>query len=48
VDRIDVGEGKPGPITLRIQREYLGIARGKIADRHGWLTQVPEHVVAGR
>jgi branched-chain amino acid aminotransferase len=48
VDRIDVGEGRPGPITQRIQREYLGIARGKIPDRHGWLTMVPEPVAAAR
>lgn len=48
VDRINVGEGRPGPITQRIQREYLGIAHGQIADRHGWLTQVPEPVAAAR
>lgn len=48
VDRIDVGTGKPGPITMKIQREYLGIAKGKIADRHGWLTPVPEPAVAVR
>lgn len=48
VDKIPVGEGKPGPITQRIQREYLGIAKGKIPDRHGWLTPVPEPAVAVR
>jgi branched-chain amino acid aminotransferase len=48
VDRIEVGTGKPGPITQRIQREYLGIAKGKIADRHGWLTPVPEPAIAAR
>jgi len=48
VDRIDVGEGKPGPITQRIQREYMGIAHGTIPDRHGWLTMVPEAVTSGR
>ena len=48
VDKIPVGEGKPGPITQRIQREYLGIAKGKIPDRHGWLTAVPEAAVAVR
>jgi branched-chain amino acid aminotransferase len=48
VDRIDVGAGKPGPVTLRIQKEFLGIAKGKIPDRHGWLTPVPEPAVAGR
>lgn len=41
IDRIPVGAGKPGPITKGIQREYMGIAKGEIADRHGWLTPVP-------
>lgn len=48
VDRIEVGSGKPGPITQRIQREYLGIAHGTIPDRHGWLTALPEPAVAVR
>ena len=48
VDRIPVGAGKRGPITFEIQREYLGIAKGLVADRHGWLTMVPEPVTAGR
>ena len=48
VDRIAVGDGKPGPLTQRIQREYLGIAKGTIADRHGWLTSVAEPAVAAR
>ncbi|HEY8175006.1 MAG TPA: branched-chain amino acid transaminase [Gemmatimonadaceae bacterium] len=48
VDRIDVGDGRPGPITQRVQREYLGIVHGKIPDRHGWLTPVPEPVGATR
>jgi branched-chain amino acid aminotransferase len=47
VDRIPVGSGKRGPVTREIQREYLGIARGQLADRHGWLTMVPEPVAAG-
>jgi len=41
VDRIPVGTGKPGPLTLSIQREYMGIATGAIEDRYGWLTPVP-------
>lgn len=48
VDRIPVGEGKPGPITRAIQREYLGIARGEIPDRHGWLTMVGEPAAVGK
>jgi len=41
VDRIPVGTGKPGALTLSIQREYMGIATGAIEDRYGWLTPVP-------
>jgi branched-chain amino acid aminotransferase len=48
VDRIQIGSGKPGSITRAIQEEFLGIARGEIADRHGWLTQVMEAVGASR
>lgn len=47
VDRIPVGEGKRGPITRAIQKEFMGIAHGEVADRHGWLTMVPELVAAG-
>lgn len=48
VDRITVGEGKPGPVTKAIQAEYLGIVSGTRPDRHGWLTMVPESVGAAR
>jgi branched-chain amino acid aminotransferase len=48
VDRIPVGSGRPGEITKAIQKEYLGIARVTIPDRHGWLTMVPEPAVVGR
>jgi branched-chain amino acid aminotransferase len=41
VDRISVGTGKPGPLTLAIQKEYMGIATGTLEDRYGWLTPVP-------
>jgi branched-chain amino acid aminotransferase len=41
VDRIQVGKGKRGPITEKIQKEFFGIVEGKIADRHQWLTPVP-------
>ena len=47
VDRIPVGAGKPGPITRAIQDQYLGIATGRIRDRHGWLTPVPIAVESG-
>ena len=48
VDRIQVGEGKPGPVTLGIQKRFMSIATGEIPDPYGWLTPVPEPVAAGR
>lgn len=40
IDRLPVGEGKPGPITKAVQKEFFGITSGEIPDRHGWLTYV--------
>ena len=40
VDRIQIGTGEPGPITLAIQDRYLGIATGRYPDQWGWLTAV--------
>jgi branched-chain amino acid aminotransferase len=48
VDRVPVGDGKPGPMTRRIQAEYMGLVKGRIDDRHGWLTPVPVAAAAGR
>ncbi len=46
IDRISVGEGVPGPITKRLTADFLGLTRGTIPDRHGWLTPVPAAVGA--
>jgi branched-chain amino acid aminotransferase len=46
VDRVAVGTGKPGPITRAIQKEFMAVAKGQIADRHGWLTKLPQPAVA--
>jgi len=48
VDRLPVGSGEPGPVTRALQSEFLGIAKGRLSDRHGWLTPVPVPAVAGR
>lgn len=40
VDRIPVGEGKPGPITTAIRKAFLDIVIGAVPDRHGWLEPV--------
>jgi branched-chain amino acid aminotransferase len=38
VDRIPVGAGVPGPITLDLQRRYLDAVHGRDDDPRGWLT----------
>ena len=48
VDRIPVGKGKPGPITLKLQERYLSIAEGRAEDTYGWLTLCNQPVAAGR
>jgi len=40
VDRIEVGAGKAGPITLAIQKRFLETVRGETDDPHGYLTYV--------
>jgi branched-chain amino acid aminotransferase len=46
VDRIVVGDGKPGPITRKLAQEFFGIVNGTLPDRFNWLTtvNVPEPV----
>ncbi|HJZ66629.1 MAG TPA: aminotransferase class IV, partial [Blastocatellia bacterium] len=41
VDKIAVGEGKTGPITRALHKEFFDIVEGRVPDRHGWFTQVP-------
>ncbi len=40
IDRIAVGDGRPGPVTQRLQQSFFEILSGECADRHGWLTAV--------
>ena len=42
VDRIEVGGGVAGPITLRLQRAFLETVKGIAEDGHGWLTLVED------
>ncbi len=36
IDRIPVGEGKPGPVTKELQKAFFNIVRGG-NDKYGWL-----------
>ncbi len=40
VDHIPVGEGKPGPITLSLQKAFFEVVDGKRPDKYGWLTHL--------
>jgi branched-chain amino acid aminotransferase len=40
IDRIVIGDGKPGEITKKIADEFYGIVNGLKPDRFGWLTPV--------
>ncbi len=40
VDRIEVGSGRAGPVTLKLQRRFMDIVHGRIEDARGWLTPV--------
>jgi len=40
IDRIQVGDGKPGEITKKLADEFFGIANGLKPDKFGWLTPV--------
>lgn len=47
VDKIPVGQGKAGPVTLDIQRRFMDVVHGRTADTRGWLTPVrPARVTA--
>ena len=50
IDRVKIGEGRRGPITERIQREYFAYIKGEVPDRFGWLTSVypAEHPKSNR
>lgn len=46
IDRIQVGSGRRGPITEKLQKAFFELVEGKAADKYGWLTPVPESVPA--
>jgi branched-chain amino acid aminotransferase len=49
IDKITIGNGKRGPITERLQKEFFAYIGGDIPDRYGWLTPIySETEVAAR
>ncbi|MBI3982946.1 MAG: branched-chain amino acid transaminase [Gemmatimonadetes bacterium] len=48
VDKIHVGDGRPGSITRRIQSRFMDIVHGRGPDKHRWLTHVPQPAAVAR
>ncbi|MGE5232670.1 MAG: branched-chain amino acid transaminase [Acidobacteriota bacterium] len=46
VDRVQIGDGCPGPITRRLMTEFTAIVRGDVPDRHGWFSPVARQEAA--
>jgi len=40
VDRLEVGDGKRGPITKALQQAFFGLFTGATPDPQGWLQPV--------
>jgi branched-chain amino acid aminotransferase len=40
VDGLQVGDGRRGPVTTRLQRAFFATVRGEREDTHDWLTMV--------
>jgi len=40
VDRIPIGDGKTGPVTLALQKEFMATVKAENDDPHGYLTHV--------
>lgn len=43
IDNIEIGSGKRGPITKKLQGAFFDIVSARVEDKYGWLTLVPEY-----
>jgi branched-chain amino acid aminotransferase len=46
VDRIQIGAGRRGPITKKLQDAFFGLFNGSTADSDGWLEGLDAPAVA--
>lgn len=46
VDKIQIGEGRRGPVTTALQQAFFDYLNGVVPDRHNWLTYVDMPVAA--
>jgi len=40
IDKIQIGQGRRGPVTEALQRAFFDVISGEVPDTHGWLTYV--------
>jgi branched-chain amino acid aminotransferase len=40
VDKVQIGDGRPGEVTARIQRRFMEVVTGRGGEEYGWLTRV--------
>jgi branched-chain amino acid aminotransferase len=40
IDKIEIGNGRRGPVTEAVQRAFFDVINGEVPDTHGWLTYV--------
>jgi branched-chain amino acid aminotransferase len=40
IDKIKIGTGKPGMVTMTLQKEFFAVINGEKEDKHRWLTYV--------
>ena len=46
IDRIEIGDGKRGPVTEQLQSLFFGLFNGQTQDRWGWLKPVGDAAAA--
>ena len=40
IDKVQIGQGRRGPVTEALQRAFFDVISGEVPDTHGWLTYV--------
>jgi branched-chain amino acid aminotransferase len=40
IDKVNIGSGKRGPVTQKLQERFFQVVRGETEDKYGWLTYV--------
>ncbi|MEW6049898.1 MAG: branched-chain amino acid transaminase [Candidatus Zixiibacteriota bacterium] len=43
IDGIQIGDGKAGPVTRRLQKAFFSVIDGRTPDKWEWLTPVPKY-----